>query len=40
MEGLFKGKAKSIAVAVDGSEPSWEAFSPRREYGEITQPRT
>ena len=27
MEGLFKGKAKSIAVAVDGSEPSWEAFS-------------
>lgn len=27
MEGLFKGKATSIAVAVDGSEPSWEAFS-------------
>ncbi len=27
MEGLFKGKAKSIAVAVDGSDPSWEAFS-------------
>jgi nucleotide-binding universal stress UspA family protein len=27
MEGLFKGKAKSIAVAVDGSAPSWEAFS-------------
>ncbi len=27
METLFKEKAKSIAVAVDGSDPSWEAFS-------------
>lgn len=27
MEDLLKGKAKSIAVAVDGSEPGWEAFS-------------
>jgi nucleotide-binding universal stress UspA family protein len=27
METLFKGKAKSIAVGVDGSEPGWEAFS-------------
>jgi nucleotide-binding universal stress UspA family protein len=27
MEGLFKDKAKSIAVGVDGSEPGWEAFS-------------
>ena len=27
MEGLFKEKAKSIAVAVDGSDPGWEAFS-------------
>jgi len=26
METLYKGKAKSIAVAVDGSDPSWEAF--------------
>jgi nucleotide-binding universal stress UspA family protein len=26
MEGLFKDKAKSIAVGVDGSEPGWEAF--------------
>lgn len=26
METLYKGKATSIAVAVDGSEPSWEAF--------------
>lgn len=26
MEGLLKGKAKSIAVAVDGSAPGWEAF--------------
>jgi nucleotide-binding universal stress UspA family protein len=26
METLFKEKAKSIAVAVDGSDPSWEAF--------------
>jgi len=27
MEGLFKDKARSIAVGVDGSEPGWEAFS-------------
>jgi nucleotide-binding universal stress UspA family protein len=27
MENVLKGKAKSIAVAIDGSEPSWEAFS-------------
>ena len=26
METLLTGKAKSIAVAVDGSDPSWEAF--------------
>lgn len=26
METLYKGKATSIAVAVDGSDPSWEAF--------------
>lgn len=26
METLYKGKATSIAVAVDGSRPSWEAF--------------
>jgi hypothetical protein len=26
MEGLFKDKAKSIAVAVDGSDTGWEAF--------------
>jgi len=26
METLYKGKATSIAVAVDGSEPGWEAF--------------
>ncbi len=26
MEILLTGKAKSIAVAVDGSEPGWEAF--------------
>jgi|GEM_PF-272942 len=26
MDTLYKGKAKSIAVAVDGSDPSWEAF--------------
>ncbi len=26
METLYKGKATAIAVAVDGSEPSWEAF--------------
>jgi nucleotide-binding universal stress UspA family protein len=27
METMLTGKAKSIAVAVDGSDPSWEAFS-------------
>ena len=27
MENILKGKAKSIAVAIDGSEPSWEAFN-------------
>lgn len=26
METVLTGKAKSIAVAVDGSDPSWEAF--------------
>lgn len=26
METLYKGKATSIAAAVDGSEPGWEAF--------------
>lgn len=26
METIYKGKASAIAVAVDGSEPGWEAF--------------